>query len=507
MILVLACIRGLYAALFASLLAFFTFDFLFVTPVYSLVASKFEDVLGLVVFLITAIITGHLASALRVHAVQASQREGETRILYDVVRATNRENDMERQLTIFVRAVVEVFAAWGIRDCMLLLPNAAGKLSALSSATHLLDHVELLPDEEVTAEWVMTHARTTDLYNRLSPLSLSGGDGSMWRMPSTLNESSVRYMIRLVPLKTEDKVFGVLRLLIEEETKEGAAANRLGIEQRSPSAQELFFSTFLEQAVTVIEQGRLREASVHLKVLQQTEALRSALFSSVSHGLRTPLSTIKAAATSLLQEEVQWEQEAQRNFALAIEREADRLDALVENLLDMSRIEAGNLHLKKVWYPLDELAHDVVSKMQPLLGEREVRMAFPNDLPPVELDSVQIEQVITNLLENAIRYTPERSPIEVSFQAREGHLLVSIADRGPGIPFSERERIFDKFYRISRDGDTPDHPRGMGLGLAICQGIINAHEGQIWVQARDGGGAIFCFTLPLREIEESSIDE
>jgi two-component system sensor histidine kinase KdpD len=154
-----------------------------------------------------------------------------------------------------------------------------------------------------------------------------------------------------VPLKTEDKVVGVLRLLLEETVEACAARHSRGREQRSPSNQEMSFSTFLEQAVTIIEQGRLRETRVHLEVLQQTETLRSALFSAVSHGLRTPLSTIKAAATSLLQEEVEQKQEGRYRFAVAIEREADRLDGIVENLLDMSRIEAGALRLEKVWLP------------------------------------------------------------------------------------------------------------------------------------------------------------
>jgi two-component system, OmpR family, sensor histidine kinase KdpD len=501
---VLACLRGLYAALLALLIAFFTFDFLFVAPVYSFAASKLEDVVGLVVFFVTAVITSHLASALRVHAVEASRRERETRILYDVMRATNREQDMEHQLTVFVKAVVNVFATGGIRDCMFLLPGATGKLRSLGSATQILDRVQILPDEEATVAWVMSSARTLDLYHCFSSLDPSNDDISIQQ--PLQNESSTRYLIRLIPLKAELKVFGVLRLLIEDGMKDGTM-NSLGVEHPSPSAQEMFFSTFLEQAVTVIEQGRLREASVDLEVLRKTEAQRSALFSSVSHGLRTPLVTIKAAATNLLQDRVQWEAEAFRSFALAIEREADRLDALVENLLDMSRIEAGNLRLEKEWYPLDELLHNVVTRMQSLLGERAVRMALPDDLPPVELDAVQIEQVIINILENAAHYTPQKSPLDISVQVQKGHMLVSSADRGPGIPLAESGRIFDKFYRLPGDGDAFCNLRGMGLGLAICQGIIDAHKGQIWVQMREGGGSIFCFTLPYRELEEGDMDE
>ncbi len=130
-------------------------------------------------------------------------------------------------------------------------------------------------------------------------------------------------------------------------------------------------------------------------------------------------------------------------------------------------------------------------------------MSYPADLPPIELDTVQIEQVVFNLLENALRYTPEGSPIEISIQRLDKSLQVKVADRGPGIPLAEREQIFTKFYRIAQHG----HPQGPGLGLAICQGIIQAHDGQIWVETCEGGGAAFCFTLPLHEIAEDDIDE
>lgn len=498
LILAFACIRGLYAALLASFLAFFVFDFFFVSPFYSFAASKFEDVLGLIVFLVAALITGQLTSALRLHAIQSDQREHETYILYDLMRATNRENDLESQLYIFTNAVVKVFSSWGIRDCMLLLPDAQGTLKAQPGATQKLDHLKLLPDEEILAAWVMEHARTVDLYNRITPLS---SDLLIWQEPHTEQHGSVSHFIRLVPLKAEKEVVGVLRLLIEEDSSQFTLENHLEMDHVPPASQAVFFSTFLEQAVTVIEQGRLRRESLSLKVFQQTEALRTALLSSVSHDLRSPLSTIKTATTSLLQEEIQRDKEVLSNLASAIEREVDRLDFLVENILDMSRIEAGILHPEKIWYPLGDVVLDVIGRMQPLLQNRTVQTCIPDTLPPVEIDYVQIDQVVSNLIENAIDHTPDASPIDVSIEAQKGHLLVSVADRGPGIPQDEREHIFEKFYRLSRKANAPGRPRGLGLGLAICRGIIEAHRGQIWVQPRDGGGSVFCFTLPLNDNE------
>jgi len=491
-VLAFACMRGLYAALLAAFLAFFTFDFFFIPPFYSLAASKFEDIVGPIVFLVTAVITGQLASALRLHAIQADRREHETYILYDFVRATNCKNTMESQLQVFVHAVVKVFSSWGIRDCMLFLPDAQGALKPQSSAMQLLDATNLLPGEEMLATWVMENVRSVDLYDPSPPLAFPRDHGSIQDAKA---RTATHYSRRLVPLKGSHGVVGVLCLLIEKSAQPLARNTQLEMDRLSPTA--IFFSTFLEQAVTVIEQGRLRRESLSLRVFQQTEELRAALLSSVSHDLRTPLSTIKTAATSLFQEEIQQDKESICSIATAIECEVDRLDFLVEKVLDMSRIEAGILRVEKIWYPLDELIHDVVGRMRPLLQERAVQTHIPADLPPVEIDHVQIDQVVSNLLENAVRHT--KSPIDICIQVQKEQLLVSVADRGPGIPYNERQHVFEKFYRIREKSYSPGRHTGPGLGLAICKGIIEAHGGQIWVQAREGGGSLFCFTIPLKE--------
>ncbi len=496
MILALAALRGRYAALLASFLAFFLFDFLYVPPVYSFIITKFADVIALVVFLIVAITTGQLASALRRRAQDASRRERETRILYDVVSTTNREEDMEQQLSIFARSVVKVFSPWGVRDCRVLLLDEKGRFVPQTSADYSASYELLSTDEQEAVSRVLTYAQTVDLMPITTSHAIIAKRRTIERYPRT------RQHTRLVPLKTGQRVVGVLRLLIIDEVLQRSH------EEMPDIAQSVFFSTLLEQAVTVIERGRLQRESISNKVLQQTDALRAALLSSVSHDLRTPLTTIKTAASSLLQPEVQLDEEVRNHFALAIERESDRLNRLVENLLDMSRIEGGALHPKKVWYPLDEIIYNVLGRMQPLLEERTVQKYIPEQLPPVEMDYVQIGQVVTNLLENAIRYTPTGSPITICIEAHEDYLQVNVADRGPGVPLAERERIFDKFYRVHREARAADADRGSGLGLAVSKGVIEVHNGRIWVEERVGGGAIFCFTLPMRNIEgEQKNDE
>ncbi len=555
-VLALASTRRLYPAALASLVAFLSFDFFLIPPLYTFTIDKLEEWLALFVFLVTAIITGQLASALRQRADEASRREQETRILYDLVRATNREEDLQRQLSIIAHAIVDVFSSWGVRESALLLPDEKGKLTLQASASILdpADQVKLLPDEEAVAARIMAQSQTGEL-QQVSPVTPAyhafhtstdpPSEGSVHR---TATEHSLHQSRRIIPLRTGQKAVGVLFLLIEDDSRLFSNVARhtrglvgrgevedtqnvarplvglVGRGQEELSPRTAFFRTFLDQAALLIERARLRRESWQVEVLRRTDALRAALLSSVSHDLRTPLASIKAAASSLLQEDVQWDEEARRSFAVAIERESDRLDRLVENLLDMSRIEGGALQPEKEWYPVDELIHDVLGHMQPLLQGRTVQVSLPtpyipperlalaaterrwrdglvpNEPPVVELDYLQIDQVLTNLIENAARYTPATSPIEISVEVKGEQILVSIADRGPGIPPEDLERIFDKFYRVQR---SPGDSRGSGLGLAVSRGLIEAHGGRIWAENRQGGGAIFRFTLPLGEAKDA----
>ena len=497
-VLALASTRGLYAAILASVVAFLSFDFFLVQPLYTFTIAKPEEWLALFVFLATAIITGQLASALRQRAEQARRREHETRILYELVRATNSEEDLDRQLSIVARSVVDVFSPWGVRDCLILLSDMNGRPVVNGSASRPVDQVKLSPDEEATASWVMKQAQTVELHD-VPQKSAYYAPRAVVR--STATKEQVRRYVRMIPLKLGQQVVGVLCLFMEDDPRLLALERSLGVERERSNEQTAFFWTFVDQATAVIERARLRRESLQVEVLQRTDALRAALLSSVSHDLRTPLASIKAAASSLLQEDVQWDDEARHSFALAIEREADRLNRLVANLLDMSRIEGGALKPEKEWYPIDELIHDVLGRMQPLLQGRSVQTHLPDDLPPVELDYLQIDQVLTNLIENAVRYTPAGSPIEVSVEVNGDQMVISVADRGPGIPPADRERVFDKFYRVLDTQTKTTRPTGSGLGLAVSKGLVEAHGGRIWVEDREGGGAVFRFTLPLGKTE------
>ena len=232
-------------------------------------------------------------------------------------------------------------------------------------------------------------------------------------------------------------------------------------------------------------------AEVHRTQLQmETEQMRSSLLSSVSHDLRTPLAVMTGAASSLLEDAI--DAPTRRELTETILQEALRLNRLVRNLLDMTRLEAGAVQVKKEWQPLEEVVGSALTRMEDALSGREVRTDLPADLPLVPLDAVLIQQVFVNLLENAVKYTPAGSPLEIRAWAREGGVELVVADRGPGIPPGEEARIFDKFYRVAGG-----QGGGVGLGLAICRGIVMAHGGQLFVVDRAGGGAEFHFRLPV----------
>jgi two-component system sensor histidine kinase KdpD len=498
-VLALASTRGLYAAILSSIVAFLSFDYFLVPPLYTFNIYRFEEWLALFIFLTTAIITGELASIMRQRAEQASRRARETRILYDLVRATNSEEDLDRQLDIVAHAIVDVFFSWGIRGCAILLPEVNGQLKLQASAQLDQQTLKLSPDELATASWVMSQSQTVELHD--VPLAPQGLMKNAPRavVRSTMATQPMRHYMRMIPLKMGQKVVGVVRLLIEDDPRLFGKENLLGVDRERSNPGTAFFWTFLDQAATVIERIRLRRESLQVEVLQRTDELRAALLSSVSHDLRTPLSSIKASATSLLEEDVHWDEETRRSFALAIEQEADRLNRLVGNLLDMSRIEGGALKPEKEWYPVDELMHDVLGHMQPLLHDRTVLLDVPEDLPPVEVDYLQMDQVLTNLVENAVYYTPLQSPVELSARVEGDTMIISVADRGPGIPLADRTHIFDKFYRVL--GQQRQVRTGSGLGLAVCKGLVEAHGGSIWMENRADGGSVFRFTLPIGKTE------
>jgi two-component system sensor histidine kinase KdpD len=255
-------------------------------------------------------------------------------------------------------------------------------------------------------------------------------------------------------------------------------------------------SAVANQLGLAVERLRLREEATEGEVLRRTDELKSALLNAVSHDLRTPLSSIIASAGSLLQEDVAWTEDERRDFAVAIEEEAGRLNRLVGNLLDLSRIEVGALLPEKRWYDLGTLVADVVGRLRSVTTQHRFIADVEDDLPPVPLDYVEISEVLCNLIENAAYHTSSGTEIRVSARCAGDQVEVEVADRGPGIPPEALPRVFEPFYRAHTAGP---RPAGTGLGLAVSKGLVEAHGGRIWAENRPGGGARFVFTLPMAE--------
>jgi two-component system sensor histidine kinase KdpD len=233
------------------------------------------------------------------------------------------------------------------------------------------------------------------------------------------------------------------------------------------------------------------------EVRVQAEQLRNSLLSSVSHDLRTPLAAIAGASSSLLGASPGQSPEVRRELLQSIVEEARRLARLVDNLLDMTRLASGTVVLNRQWHVLEEIVGSALARLRRDLERHPIRVDIPRDLPLLFLDGVLMEQVFFNLLENAARYTPAGSQIEIIASAEGNCVEIRVADTGPGLPPGSESRVFERFFRGS--AATGDDRRGAGLGLAICHAIIRSHGGRISARNRPGGGAEFVMSLPCEE--------
>lgn len=288
-------------------------------------------------------------------------------------------------------------------------------------------------------------------------------------------------MAIVMPLRTGERTLGLLRVW-------EAPGAELGVDERR------LLDTLARQAALAVERTQLVDEATQLQLVAESDRLKSALLHSISHDLRTPLVAIKGAATNLLDESVAWDAEARHSLLETVDIEADRLNRLVRNLLDMSRIEAGAYPLVKEYALFDEVVEPVLRRLRRALEGHTLVVDLPQDLPFVSMAVLQVDQILTNLLENAAKYAPAGTTITVGAHVVDDALRVDVADEGPGVPSAEREHIFDKFYRLSEPETVHG---GTGLGLAICKYLVEAHGGRIWTEPRPGGGAIFSFTLPL----------
>ena len=260
----------------------------------------------------------------------------------------------------------------------------------------------------------------------------------------------------------------------------------------------------------------LREAferASHAEALRRSERLKSALLDAVTHDIRTPLTSIKASVTTLLDDErrradgvhsIKLDADSRRDMLEVIDEESDRLDRFVEGLIELARIEAGEMNLRRRWGALDDIIATALQRAAPLTAGRRVEVETEDGLPVARVDPRAVAEVVYALVDNAAKYSPPAAPIRIRARRGAGDMIeVSVEDEGPGVPLNLRERVFDKFFRATRDGDGAGlRPSGTGMGLAIARGIVEAHGGHIRIDEADSGGARFVFTLPIGDDEE-----
>jgi two-component system sensor histidine kinase KdpD len=436
----------------ASVLAVLSFDFFFVPPRFSFAVSDTQYIVTFAVMLAVGVIMSNLAANIRTRARIAGYREQRTAALYEMSRELARADNADEMLRSAVGHVGRVFEA----QAVILLPDAEGRIRQPAGAS---TSASLHGADLSVAQWVFDHDEPAGL----------GTD--------TLPAARAHYL----PLPGSARRIGVLAL-------EPANPRRLFVPE-----QTRLLETFASQIALALERAQLGAAAHANELATESERLRNALLSSISHDLRTPLASIVGASSSLLERGAQVTEADRVELLQAINEESQRMAGLIDNVLDMARIQAGAASLNLQWQSLEELVGATLKRLERRLAAHRVVVHIPDDLPLVHVDGVLVGQALANLLDNAAKYTPRGTQISISAEADANEVRVSVADEGPGLPPGEEKRIFEKFHRA-----VPEGPQsGVGLGLSIAKAILQAHGGAIEAESLPAGGAVFRFSLPL----------
>jgi two-component system sensor histidine kinase KdpD len=454
-VVVAALYLGRGPAVVAAVLSVLVFDFFFVPPHLTLAVSDTEYLLTFLALLIVGLLLSGLTARVQEQVEATRRRERETGTLYTLSRDLAVAADLESVVQAVEANAGETFG----RGVAVLLTSAKdGRTLNLypTSTGAVLDEHEM-----AVATWAFEHGQPA-------------GRGT-----DTLPAARLRYL----PLSTARGTVGVLGVWPAE------AGRYLTPEQRR------LLEAFASLAAVAIERVHLAEAAGQVQLLEATEKLQSALLNSISHDLRTPLVSITGALSTLQEDDVRLDGEARRILVDTAAEEAARLNRLVGNLLDMTRLEAGAIKVKRELRDVQDVIGAALHQVGERLGNRPVEIDIPADLPLVPLDFVLVVHVLVNLIDNALKYSPPGSPIQICTRPSDGEVAIEVADQGIGIPAEDLERVFQKFYRVQR----PDNVTGTGLGLSISKGLVEAHGGRIWAQNRPGGGAVITVALPLSE--------
>jgi two-component system, OmpR family, sensor histidine kinase KdpD len=448
-VLLIAAYLGRGPALLAATISAVSWNFLFIEPRLTFIITRLQDVILFMLYFAIAIFTGNLTARIRSQERQTRYNAERTSALYALAHETATAVNMDDVLRTAVSQIGGVFDA---EVAIILRQN-----DQLLRQPHLSSTLALSDKEYSVAQWVCERSR------------------SAGRFTETLSQAMAQYH----PLQTPTRTVGVIGI-------------RTRKNERLSFDQEVLLETFISQIALAIEREMLDEAAEQTAMLRESERLYTTLLNSISHELRTPIATIKGASSSLLDPVAGASDTARAELTMDIRSAADRLNRLVENLLDMSRLESGRLQIKREWCDLSDLIGVAIKQLEECADRHPILIRIEPDLPLIQLDFVLMEQVIVNLLDNACNYTTDGTAITIAARLRENEVEVTVSDAGAGIPVDLIDRIFDKFYRLPGTASG-----GTGLGLSISRGLVEAHGGHLSAANLPEGGAKLIIRLPV----------
>jgi two-component system, OmpR family, sensor histidine kinase KdpD len=459
MVTAIYCGRG--PAILVSALSVLAFDFCFVPPRFTFEVAETHYIFTFAVMFLVALVISHLTALIRRQAEAARLQERQTAAMHSLSRDLASTRGVEQILQVAVKHISEIFEC----QAAALLPDEKGQVH-VAAGDPAVFHQDIIKELGIAQ-------RTYDT-----------GEMAGWGTQN-LPESQILY----VPLPAADATIGVLALRPRDpESEYWLLPEQLRLR---------LLESLAKQVALALQVERLQKTALAAQIAVETERLRSSLLGSVTHDFQTPLAAIMGSASSLLELRSQLDGKLAQEMLTNIYDEADRLSRLVNNLLNIAKLESGSLMLHKELQPLEEVVGAALNRLERKLADRPIAISLPADLPMVPLDAALAEHIFLNLLENALKYTPPGSPIAISAVRQDNEIEVEVADRGPGFLPADLERIFEMFYRGTGDLG----PKGYGLGLSICRAIVQAHGGRIWAENLAGGGAAVRFSF-LLEVQD-----
>ena len=456
MVTAIQCGRG--PAIMNSVLSVLAFDFCFVPPRWSFNVEEVKYFVTFAVMFVTALVISHLAILIRRQAEASRLQERQTAAMFALNRQLSGTRGVGNILNVAVKQLAEIFQCQAVA----LLPDREGKLQVAAGDLPSVIQKDIVKELNL-AQVVYQHGRMAGWGTQNQP------------------ESPILY----IPLPGANGSLGVVALRPRDlEAEQWLLPEQLRLR---------FLESLTKQIAMALEVESLQKTTLEAQVVAETERLRATLLGSVTHDFQTPLAAIMGSASSLLDLESRLDLQSAREMLANIYDEAERLSRLVNNLMNIAKLESGSLTLHKETQPLEEVVGAALNRLEKRLADRPLTISLPADLPMVPLDGALAEHIFINLLENSLKYSPAGTPITVAAVRRDYEIEMEVTDQGPGFPPGDLERVFEMYYRGAKDQEQ----KGYGLGLSICRAIVAAHGGRIWAENRAGGGAAVKFTLPL----------